>query len=680
MVVNKHGEMLYNGLIATSTTHLKAVADRIAIHQGESLLMNLKLEWDNHNKSFNIIREITMYMDRVYVKQQNKKPVHELGLDLWRDVVVCHPNICDRMQSTLLDMISSERNGEIIDAGLIKSISSMLADLGLQVYRKYLEDPFLECTAEFYRLESAEKVTTSDCPSYLLHAEKRLAEESQRVAAYLHPSTAPRVAHVAEQELIARRIRPLLDMEGSGAVALIEQDAYDPLGRMYKLFTRAKGDGELRTVMSTHLKETGRSLVMDPERQKDPIDFVQRLLDIRDKYEKLIVKSFYGNKAFQSAVNSAFEYFLNMNPRSPEYISLFMDDRLRKGSKGSTEEEVEALLDRTIALFRYLQEKDVFEKYYKQHLAKRLLHGRSSSDDAERSTLVKLRAECGYQFTSKLESMFTDIRTSRDMMSRFKEYLEERQKSLGIDFTVQVLTTGAWPSASGHGQGTNRGCNLPREVDLCCEEFRNFYQATHSGRKLAWQTSMGTADLKATFGSKKHEISCTTHQMVVLLLFNDAERLSYEDIATATGIPESELKRVLQSLACVKGKNVLRKEPMSRDINAKDVFSVNDAFSSKFVRVKIGMVVAQKETEVERGETRERVEEDRKPLIEAAIVRIMKARRVLSHNDVVTEVTRQLAARFNPSPALIKKRIESLIEREYLERDVVDRTLYRYVA
>jgi hypothetical protein len=55
----------------------------------------------------------------------------------------------------------------------------------------------------------------------------------------------------------------------------------------------------------------------------------------------------------------------------------------------------------------------VFEKYYKQHLAKRLLSGRTVSDDAERGMLVKLKTECGYQFTSKLESMFTDIKTSR---------------------------------------------------------------------------------------------------------------------------------------------------------------------------------------------------------------------------------------------------------------------------
>ena len=56
---------------------------------------------------------------------------------------------------------------------------------------------------------------------------------------------------------------------------------------------------------------------------------------------------------------------------------------------------MEATLDKVMMLFRYLQEKDVFEKYYKQHLAKRLLSGRTVSDDAERSLLVKLKTECG---------------------------------------------------------------------------------------------------------------------------------------------------------------------------------------------------------------------------------------------------------------------------------------------
>ncbi len=52
----------------------------------------------------------------------------------------------------------------------------------------------------------------------------------------------------------------------------------------------------------------------------------------------------------------------------------------------------------------------------------------------------------------------------------------------------------------------------------------------------------------------------------------------------------------------------------------------------------------------------------------------------LDHNSVIAEVTRQLSSRFLPNPAVIKKRIESLIEREFLERDANDRRMYRYLA
>uniref|UniRef100_A0A0A9CVM7 Cullin family profile domain-containing protein n=1 Tax=Arundo donax TaxID=35708 RepID=A0A0A9CVM7_ARUDO len=192
---------------------------------------------------------------------------------------------------------------------------------------------------------------------------------------------------------------------------------------------------------------------------------------------------------------------------------------------------------------------------------------------------------------------------------------------------------------------------------------------------------MGTADIKATFGKgQKHELNVSTYQMCVLMLFNSADGLTYKEIEQDTQIPASDLKRCLQSLACVKGKNILRKEPMSKDISEDDTFFFNDKFTSKLVKVKIGTVVAQKESEPEKQETRQRVEEDRKPQIEAAIVRIMKSRRVLDHNSIVAEVTKQLQARFLPNPVVIKKRIESLIEREFLERDKVDRKLYRYLA
>lgn len=96
--------------------------------------------------------------------------------------------------------------------------------------------------------------------------------------------------------------------------------------------------------------------------------------------------------------------------------------------------------------------------------------------------------------------------------------------------------------------------------------------------------------------------------------------------------------------------------------------------------MKIQAVAAKGESEPERKETRSKVDEDRKHEIEAAIVRVMKARRRLTHNNLVAEVTDQLKSRFLPSPILIKKRIESLIEREYLARIPEDRKIYSYVA
>ena len=324
-------------------------------------------------------------------------------------------------------------------------------------------------------------------------------------------------------------------------------------------------------------------------------------------------------------------------------------------------------------LFRYLHEKDVFEKYYKQHLAKRLLGGRSISDDAERSMIGKLKVECGYQYTSKLEGMFMDMKVSADTQDAFRAAMGSSSKIDGMELSVHVLTTGFWPTQVG------AKCILPPQIVRCCETFKEHYLKQHSGRRLTWQANMGSADVKAVFGTRKYEINVSTYLMCILLQFNDCDSRSYADIAEATEIPGPELKRGLQSLACAKFK-ILNKEPKGRDVNEDDVFTFNADFSAKHLRFKVGTVTASKENEVEKQETRQKVDEDRKPQIDAALVRVMKSRKEMDHNALIAEVTKQLTARFVPHPNVIKKRIESLIEREFLERDKDNWRRYKYLA
>ena len=70
-------------------------------------------------------------------------------------------------------------------------------------------------------------------------------------------------------------------------VALLQHDKYEDLGRMYSLFRRVDGGMDLmRNVMGSYLRSTGTALVQDPERMKDPVEFVQRLLTEKEKYDR----------------------------------------------------------------------------------------------------------------------------------------------------------------------------------------------------------------------------------------------------------------------------------------------------------------------------------------------------------------------------------------------------------
>lgn len=702
MVLHKHGEKLYTGLREVVTEHLiNKVREDVLRALNNHFLQTLNIAWNDHQTSMVMIRDILMYMDRVYVQQNNVDNVYNLGLMIFRDQVVRHPIIREHLRTTLLEMVSKERKGEIVDRGAVKNACQMLMVLGIDarsVYEEDFERPFLDQSAEFYKLESQKFLAENSASVYIKKVEARINEEAERATHYLDKSTEEPIVKVLEEELIRKHMKTIVEMENSGVVHMLKNNKTDDLACMYKLFIRVpEGLKTMCDCSSAYLREQGKALVSEEgEDGKNAISYIQSLLDLKDRFDHFLHESFNDDKQFKQVISGDFEYFINLNTRSPEYLSLFIDDKLKKGVKGMSEQEIENVLDKSMVLFRFLQEKDVFERYYKQHLAKRLLLNKSVSDDSEKNMISKLKTECGCQFTSKLEGMFKDMTVSNSTMDEFKNFLQQSGASLsGVDLFVRVLTTGFWPTQSAPPR-----CNIPHAPRSAFETFRRFYLAKHSGRQLTLQPQLGSADLHACFygprkeengegasassskGPRKHIIQVSTFQMCVLMLFNTHGKITYEEIKSETDIPEKDLLRAIQSLAVGKiAQRVLHKDPKTKEIEPDHVFTVNDQFTSKLFRVKIQTVAGNKgEAEPERKETRSKVDEDRKHEIEAAIVRIMKARKKLQHNVLVAEVTEQLKARFLPSPVVIKKRIEGLIEREYLARTPEDRKMYTYLA
>eukprot|EP00854_Cymbomonas_tetramitiformis_P000968 gene968-1486_t len=682
----------------------------------EIFLNQMETTWQDHCNQMLTIRSIFLFLDRTYVIQARQlysrrpgrcifafstlrggglggwggtsgvKSLWDMGLALFRQHLERCFRVPKKVVQGLLLLVEKERQGETVDRSVLKSLLRMFTSL--QMYTESFEKPFLAETTAFYGSEGMRYLQQTDLPEYLQHCDMRLQEENERCSQYLDAATR------------------------KGFDALVDASREVDLRRMYTLFARVGQLDALRLALSEYVKKTGKQIIADEEKDAEMVSI---LLEFKLKLDRVQSDSFFSNESFANSLKDAFENFINFRQNRPaELIAKFIDAKLRMGNKGASEEELESLLDKVLILFRYIQGKDVFEAFYKKDLAKRLLLNKSASIDAEKSMIGKLKSECGSQFTNKLEGMFKDIDLSKDIMLSFRQSaqgsnaamrvaawdtLQARSKlPTGMEMTVHVLTTGYWPTYA------PMEVNLPQEINAYQEIFKEFYLSKHQGRRLMWQNSLGHCVLKARFKKGPKELSVSLFQTVVLMLFNDAETLTFKEISDATAIEEKELKRTLQSLACAKVR-VLTKEPKGRNVEDSDTFIFNDDFTEKLFRIKVNQI-QMKESLEENQATTESVfqvynpqpevyppqpevyppqpevytpqPEDRQYQIDAAIVRIMKTRKTLSHTLLISEMYNQL--KFPVKPPDLKKRIESLIDREYLQRDRGNPQIYEYLA
>ncbi|CAN4082018.1 unnamed protein product [Withania somnifera] len=661
------GGSLYQRIEKECEAHIDAALHSL-VGQSEDLVVFLSLVercWQDFCDQMLMIRGIALYLDRTYVKQTpNRHSLWDMGLQLFRKHLCLASEVEHKTVFALLQMIESERLGEAVDRSLLNHLLKMFTALG--IYAESFEKPFVERTSEFYAAEGVKYMQQSDAPDYLKHVEVRLHEEHERCLHYLDASTRKPLIETAERQLLECHISAILD---KGFMMLMDGKRIEDLQRMYSLFPRVEALESLKQALSSYIRRTGQSIVHDDEKDKD---MVSSLLEFKASVDTIWEESFSKNEPFGNTIKDAFGHLINICENRPaQMIAKFVDEKLRAGNKGTSEEELEGTLDKVLVLFRFIQGKDVFEAFYKKDLAKRLLLGKSASIDAEKSMISKLKTECGSQFTNKLEGMFKDIELSKEINESFRQSSQARNKlPTGIEMSVHVLTTGYWPTY------LPMDVCLPHELNIYQDIFKEFYLSKYSGRRLMWHNSLGHCVLKAEFPKGKKELAVSLFQTVVLTLFNDAEKLSFQDMREATRIEDTELRRTLQSLACGKVR-VLQKIPKGRDVEDDDTFVFNDQFTAPLYRLKVN-AIQMKETVKENTDTTERVFQDRQYQVDAAIVRIMKTRKVLSHTLLITELFQQF--KFPIKPSDLKKRIESLIEREYLERDRNNPQVYNYLA
>lgn len=691
------GDRLYQETKKFLDEHVKELFKVVVSKGEENLLSNYHRCWFEYSKGTEYLNKLYSYLNTQHIKKQKLSEadlnygalglelqeqmleIGELGLDLWKKNMI--EPLKDVLVNLLLDCIRSDRTGDNPNQAVVHGVVHSLVNVEeykrknpVELYEKIFETPFLAATGDHYRLEASKLLQESDCSVYMEKVIQRLDDENLRSRKYLHPSSYAKVTQECEQRMVADHLQFL----HGECKLMVQQEKKKDLQNMYTLLKPIhNGLGMLIQEVQDHIKTKGLESITNLKGENIPAQFVENMLQVHKKYSELIQEVFHNDQQFVGALDKACAAVINSRQnakqpcRSPELLAKYCDSLLKKSAKGISESETDDKLAQSITIFKYIDDKDVFQKFYARMLAKRLIHGQSMSMDAEEGMINRLKQACGYEFTNKLHRMFTDMSVSADLNNKFSSYLKKETVDLGINFGIYVLQAGAWPL----GQSNLTPFAIPQELERSVQMFEKFYSSRFSGRKLTWMHNLCSAELKLCYLKKPYIVTMGTFQMAILLLFEVTDSLSYHELQESTLLNSEQFQKHLLSLVETK----LLTSSDELEMNADTVLTLNIEYSNKRTKFKITTAI-QKETPQEIDQTHSSVDEDRKLYLQAAIVRIMKARKVLRHNTLIQEVIGQSRTRFSPSISMIKKCIEALIDKQYLERTPNSTDEYSYVA
>ncbi|CAF0804728.1 unnamed protein product [Adineta steineri] len=466
--------------------------------------------------------------------------------------------------------------------------------------------------------------------------------------------------------------------------SIVQYEKYQELTRLYQPISRIpKMKNELAKLIDTHICMKGRNAIKYVN-EKDPKLYIETIIDVHKKYLKFAQDTFDGEQIFITALDKACGKLINnvtteagnSSITPSELLLRYCDVLLRKGTKTIEETDFEEKSNKIIIVFNYIKDKDIFERLYRNRLAKRLVGQLSDSDDHEKSMVSQLQRKCGFEYTSKLERMLQDVDVSKTLTSDYEKYCENHHITDIVDFSVMVLTSNSWSFSEIHN------LVLPTELESTSNSFIDFYNHDHNGRKLIWLHQHSKGELQTSFTSQKYIFQVSTYQMAVLLLFNKSLTWTVEGLHDETQTKLDTLLQVIGSLlknkilAC---KNINTYNDFKHtDIQMNYVIHLSNDFKSKKIRLNLNVPlksIEQKDISVD-----ETINNDRRMVIQATIVRIMKARQILEYALLIQEVIQQLTQRFIPKIPVIKKTIDTLIEKEYLERQSDDKNTLKYLA
>ncbi len=661
---NNNTKKLYQNYSNKLNTYLSNVY--MQIKSKNNYLLDLTNEWNKFQLINKWLHLFFQYLNRHFIKRHYYLPIKDNGYKQFYDYI-----FIKTIDDCLGELFNNINKIRVDSQNNISHITEYIKLLDFfndfdNLYYKQFNIKFLDNSKDYYKKISISKFSELDVKSYLATCIQLINFEKSNIF-HLRNNTLITLEKILYQTLLYEFTNEILNDNTSGIKQLLINNDKDNLKQIYELFKNSKNSIKIiNNILESHVNNLFDSSLNNNKNLKNNyFEFINDVINIYNKITIIIRDCFNNYIDFHCTLaNTIRKLFNNKYDDNPYclYLVLFINNLINKNKLNDNEKY--SSIETSIKIFKIINDKDIFIELYQKYLSNRLLLKKNIDLDIEKYTITQIKIECGTTSTSKIEKMIKDFMTINESNIQFQNYCLENNIKLKHNFEARVLTNGSWPTFK------NESLIIPIEVYNSMNIFSEYYLNKNSSHKLTWYHQMDDILLSGIFNNIKYSINCNVYQSLILLLFNDSESLNYETILVKTGIDKNIFNRVLHSLTCSKYK-LLLKSNNDNNISNTEVFSINNNFKDKLKRIKLQC------PSLEIKLKKENTQINRSMLIDSTIVRIMKSRKKIDHNQLVSEVISQIRL-FLPSISDMKKRIESLIEREYIERE--SQNVYKYLA
>ncbi len=706
-------------ILTTYSTNIKNKLNSLLEKKGDEFFKSFNSLWSEINKIFNLLRKIMNKYEKLAYGNIQKNNVYEIFLYHLKNALISElneKNFINYSIKEILEQITLLRNKIIlrlnepneknnvneikmdIDDEVENSNNKKYEDVTKEflekisllirfycetgIYQEYFSKELIKNSEEYYAKMTEEFINNNSIEKYINYVEEILEFENYLIVTHLNEISLKPIINKLNIILLSNKKKTIFEKYYDSNTNANENiisttntnnetkvplnENYSLMKKIYILFKNIKLEEEIKKKFNEYIISTCKLIYA--KYSKDYNLFYDNIYLLKKNIDKYIAESFLGEEKFKSVSKESLTKGLNQKPSLVcDIFSNYIDKILRFDAEKKPLNEIKNIIYEYMILFKYIGNKDLFQNFFIKKLCIRCLFNLNKSEEAQNYLIEQLKKECGPYFVSKSQEMISDVKASQEMSQLFNEKKakdKDKEEDINIPINYFVLSNYTWPIDK---LVSGEICNF--DIGKSQKKFFEFYHKKNSGKSLFWHLPFCFGEIEMDLNDSKNTIKIIGNGVHISILkcFNKSQiSLSLKDIIRKTKLEKDVINKYIKKIV---SKNILKYE--------NDVYVVN-FFVNKEENSNEIMLIDYDEQEDEKGieENEEKSIEERKFVIDAYIMKILKQKKVMKKSELITTVNEKMP--FDEKEEIINKRIDQLINNRYITKDEEDPSIIKY--